>query len=113
MAAPELRVFIHRDGHYIGANAHALKLLGYSWDDMAALQLGTLSGQEPDAALAMWRRFVEGDIAFAPDRDGLLVTKARVQLAVVTLGVEAIADDVYMARFRLVASGGDINVGCP
>jgi len=101
-----LEIWIAADGRYLGASSIALEVLGFTADELRALPLGALSGNDPELALDAWTRIRRGEFELAAPRAGELVTKAGALVAVVHLGTEwDDGESAYVSRSHLRAAG--------
>lgn len=100
-----LEIYITGDGSYLGANEAASKLLGYDAGELQTLPFGALSGTSLEAALQVWRAFVDDGLVIAPHANVLLRSKAGAELPVRFLGTEAQDDGSWVSRYWLATDG--------
>lgn len=100
-----LEIYIARDGSYLGANDAASTLLGYEAGELRSLPFGALSGTDPEAALQVWRAFIDDGLVIAPHANVLLRSKGGGELPVRFLGAEAQDDDSWVSRYWLATDG--------
>jgi PAS domain-containing protein len=102
--APWIEIRIDADGRYVGANAYALEVLDYTLDELCALPLGSLSGNDPDQARVLWRLVQRGEVTFPAPRAGEMFGRGGRVVSVIHFSTQPVnGDGEYIARSRLRA----------
>jgi hypothetical protein len=102
--APWIEIHIDAAGRYIGANEHALDVLGYTLDELCELPFGALSGNDPDHARVLWRLICAGEVQMRTPRAGEMVGRGGRIVPVVHFAMDPVdGTGAYVSRSRVRA----------